>query len=71
MTNFTIVTDSSGKLVAAIQGHELSTKQNGISATVSFPKGHQFHKVQVEDDLANISDPAVFQERITKHAPNR
>lgn len=71
MTNFTIVTDASGNLVAAIQGHDLATKHNGISAGVSFPKGHQLHKVEVEDDLVKITDPAVFQQRIGKHLPKR
>lgn len=71
MTKFTIVTDSSGKFVAAVQGHELSTKQNGVSAQVSFPNGHQLHKVEVEDDLTKVTDPAVFQERMLKHMPRR
>jgi hypothetical protein len=71
MTKFTIVTDASGKFAAAIQGHELSTKQNGISAQVSFPKGHQLHKVEVEDDLVKVSDPSVFQERMLKYMPKR
>jgi len=71
MTKFTIVTDSSGQFAGAVQGHELTTKQNGISAQVSFPKGHQLHKVEVEDDLAKVTDPAVFQQRILKHMPKR
>jgi hypothetical protein len=69
MTKFTIVTDSYGNFVGAVQGHELATKQGGISAQVSFAKGHQLHKIEVEDDLTKVTDPAVFQERILKHLP--
>ena len=69
MTKFTIVTDSNGRFVGAVQGHELSTKQNGISAQVSFPKGHQLHKVEVEDDLMKVTDPAVFEQRMSKYMP--
>lgn len=71
MTKFTIVTDSRGNLVGAVQGHELTAKQGAISAEVSFTKGHQLHKVEVEDDLAKVSDPVIFQERILKHLPKR
>jgi hypothetical protein len=71
MTKFTIVTDSGGRFVGAVQGHELYVKQNGIAAQVSFPNGHQLHKVEVEDDLTKVTDPAVFQERMSKHLPKR
>jgi len=69
MTKFTIVTDSKGNLVGVVQGHELATKHDGVSAQVSFAKVHQLHKVEVEDDLAKVADPVVFQERILKHLP--
>jgi len=69
MTKYTIVTDPNGVFVGAVQGHDLASKQNGISAQVSFAKGHQLHKVEVEDDLAKVTDPGVFLERILKHLP--
>ena len=71
MTKFTIVTDSKGSLVGAVQGHELATKHDSISAQLSFAKGHQLHKVEVEDDLAKVTDPGIFQERILKYLPKR
>jgi len=71
MTKLTIVTDSQGNLIGAVQGHELSVKQNGISAQVSFAKGHQLHKVEAEDDLVKVTDPAVFQKSLLKYLPKR
>src|SRR4051812_2466445 len=45
MTKLTIVTDSHGKLVGAVHGHELSEKRDGVEAHVAFPSGHRLHKV--------------------------
>jgi hypothetical protein len=36
MTKFTIVTDRRGKLIGAVQGHELSEKVGDVEAHVSF-----------------------------------
>ena len=36
MTKLTIVTDSHGKLIGAVQGHELSEKRGGVEVSVSF-----------------------------------
>ena len=69
MTKMTIVTDSHGKLIGAVHGHSLTSKHGGIEATVSFAEGHKLHKVEVEDDMAAITDAAVFQERLLKHLP--
>lgn len=69
MIKMTIVTDSHGKLVGAVRDHTLSSKHGDIEARVSFPDGHKLHKVEVEDDMAKITDPAVFHDRLLKHLP--
>ncbi len=69
MTKLTIVTDSHGKLVGAVNGHSLSSKHGEVEAHVSFGSGHKLHKVEVEDDMATITDPAVFHDRLLKHIP--
>jgi hypothetical protein len=69
MTKLTIVTDSRGKLVGAVMGETLASKHGPVEAQVSFPEGHKLHKVEVEDDMTKINDPAVFHERLLKHLP--
>ena len=69
MTKLTIVTDSRGKLVAAVQGHKLSEKRKGVKAHVTFPAGHKLHKVDVDLDLTAIRDPAAFEKRLARHIP--
>jgi hypothetical protein len=51
MTKLTIVTDSHGKLVGAVEGHELSERRGDLEVTVSFAPGHKLHKVDVDIDL--------------------
>ena len=68
-TKMTIVTDSRGKLIGAVMGHALSSKHGDVEAHVSFPDGQKLHKVNVEDDMAKITDPALFQERLLRHLP--
>ncbi|SEI81094.1 hypothetical protein [Paraburkholderia diazotrophica] len=65
----TIVTDSNGELVGAVHGHTLTEKQGGVEAKVSFPSSHKLHKVEVEDDIARITDPDEFHKRLLKHVP--
>ena len=65
----TIVTDSDGKLVGAVHGHSLTSKHSGVEAAVSFPAGRKVHKVEVEDDMAKITDAAEFHRRLLKHVP--
>ncbi len=67
MKNFTIVTDPSGNLVAAVQGHDLKSIHDGVSTEISFAQSHKLHKVEVEDSLAEMTDPAAFHEAISKH----
>jgi hypothetical protein len=65
----TIVTDSHGTLVGAVHGHTLTEKHQGVQATVSFPPDHKLHKVEVEEDMAKITDAAEFHRRLLKHTP--
>lgn len=71
MSKMTLVTDAQGRLVGAVQGHELSTKHNGLSVHLSFGDGHKVHKVEVDDDLTKITDPAAFEKAAAKHIPHR
>jgi len=59
----TIVTDSHGNLVGAVHGHTLTEKRGEVEATVSFPSTHKLHQVEVEDDMANITDVELFLKR--------
>jgi len=65
----TIVTNSKGEVIGAVSGHTLASTHGDIEAEVSFPQGHKLHKVEVEDDMAKITDAAVFHERLVKHLP--
>jgi hypothetical protein len=69
MIKMTIVTDVNGKLIGAVSGHTLVSKHGEIEAGVTFPDGHKLHKVEVEEDMGKITDPAVFHERLLKHIP--
>lgn len=69
MTKMTIVTDAHGKLIGAVNGHELVTKHGDMKAQVSFAPGHKLHKVEVEDDMTKITDAEVFHNRLLKHLP--
>lgn len=69
MKKMTIVTDANGKLIGAVSGHALASKDGDVEAQVSFPQGHKLHKVEVEDDIAKITDPAVFHDRLVKYLP--
>lgn len=69
MNKMTIVTDSHGKLLGAVSGHTLTSKHGDVEAQVCFAPGHKLHKVEVEDDMAKITDAAAFHERLLKHLP--
>jgi hypothetical protein len=69
MKKMTIVTDSKGNLIGAVSGHTLVSKHGELEAKVTFPEGHKLHKVEVDDDMEKITDPAVFHERLLKHLP--
>jgi len=69
MIKMTIATDARGKLIGAVRGHTLASKDGQIEAKVSFAEGHKLHKVEVEDDMEKITDSSLFQERLVKHLP--
>jgi Mg/Co/Ni transporter MgtE len=69
MNKITIVTDSEGKLVGAVNGHTLASKDGKMEAKVSFSKGHKLHKVEVADDMERVTDAAAFHDRLVKHLP--
>jgi hypothetical protein len=71
MMKMTIVTDSRGNLVGAVHGHALSEKRGDVEATVSFDSTHKLHQVNVEDDMASITDAEEFQRRLLKHLPKQ
>lgn len=65
----TIVTDDIGNILGAVQGHSLSQKVGSVEANVSFAPGHQVHQVEVDDDMATVTDAADFQRRLRTHLP--
>jgi len=69
MTKFTIVTDRRGKLIGAVQGHELSEKVGEVEAHVSFAPGHKLHKVDVDIDMSTIADPKEFEKTLIRLIP--
>jgi hypothetical protein len=69
MTKFTIVTDRRGKLIGAVQGHELSEKVGEVEAHVSFAAGHKLHRVDVDIDMPKIADPKEFEKTLTRLIP--
>lgn len=68
MTRLTLVTDRRGKLIGAVEGHELSHRTGDVEAHVSFAPGHKLHKVDVDINLSEI-DPKEFQKALTRHIP--
>lgn len=69
MTKLTIVTDRRGKLIGAVQGHELSQKVGEVRAEVSFERGHKLHKVDVDIDFAEIIDPKELENELARLVP--
>jgi hypothetical protein len=69
MIKMTLVSDSSGKLVAAVQGHTLTHKHGNAEAGVSFHPNQKVHKVEVEDDIGKLTDAKEFQRRVQIHIP--
>jgi hypothetical protein len=55
-----IVTGSQGEIIAAVQGHGLTESRDGIKASVSFGGNHKVHEVEVNEDMATITDSKVF-----------
>ena len=69
MTRLTIVTDRRGKLIGAVQGHDLSQRVGGVQAEVSFERGHKLHKVDVNIDLGDVADPGDLHKTLAKLVP--
>jgi hypothetical protein len=69
MTKLTIVTNSRGKLIGAVHGHELQEKAGDIEVSVSFAPGHKLHKVDIDVDMTNIDDPKEFERVLARHIP--
>ena len=69
MSKLTIVTDRRGKLIGAVQGHELSAKLGEVEAHVEFAPGHKLHKVDVDIDMSAITDAKEFEFKIKRHIP--
>ncbi|MBJ7309030.1 hypothetical protein ACFOLJ_20395 [Rugamonas sp. CCM 8940] len=65
----TIVTDDRGNLLGAVQGHSLTQRDGDIEAGVNFAAGHQLHYVDVDDDMATVTDAGTFQQRLIQHLP--
>jgi hypothetical protein len=64
-----IVTNTQGEVLAAVQGHSLTERKDGVEASVSFGNSHKIHQVDVEDDLLKITDAVTFQQRLQRHVP--
>jgi hypothetical protein len=63
----TIVTDSAGKVIAAVQGHSLSDSKDGMKATVGFGPGHQLHQVDVDDSMGMVADVAEYVRQLNSY----
>lgn len=60
----TIVTDGAGKVIGAVQGHSLTEHKDGYEATVSFKPDHRLHFVDVDDNMATVTDPVEYVTRL-------
>lgn len=69
MTKLTIVTDRRGKLIGAVQGHELSQRIGEVQAEVSFEPGHKLHMVDANIDLTETTDPKQLEKRLAGLVP--
>ena len=69
MTKFTIVTDRRGKLIGAVQGHDLFEKVEEVEAHVSFAPGHKLHIVDADIDMSTIADPKEFEKTLARFIP--
>jgi hypothetical protein len=71
MTKVTIVTDRRGKLIGAVEGHELSKKRGKIEAQVSFLGEHTLHKIDVDFDLAKVLESEDLEKKLRQYIPKR
>ena len=71
MTKLTIVTDGRGKLIGAVEGHELSKKRGKIEAHVSFLGKHTLHKIEVDFDIAKVLESEELENELRQYIPKR
>ena len=69
MTKLTIVTDRRGKLIGAVQGHDLAQTAGGVRAEVSFERGHKLHMVDADFDFADVDNPKELPNRLARLVP--
>jgi hypothetical protein len=69
VTKLTLVTDRTGKLIGAVQGHELSEKRADVEVQVSFLGEHNLHKIEVDFDIANISEDEDIEKKLSQYIP--
>ena len=69
MIKLTLVTDAKGKLIAAVQGHELSHKHDGVEAHVTFAHGHKLHKIEADIDLEELQEAEELETKLARHIP--
>ena len=69
MTKLTVVTDRRGKLIGAVQGHELLRTTGEIQAEVSFEPGHKLRKLDVDIDLAEMTDSKELEKALARFIP--
>ena len=65
----TIITDPLGNMVGTVMGHSLSSKHGEFEAGISLESGQKAHFVEVDNDLANLSDPNEFHARVKQYIP--
>lgn len=63
----TIVSDDQGNILGAVQGESLTQKQGDVEATVTFLDSHHTHLVDVDDDLASVTDALEYEKRLQHH----
>lgn len=71
----TIITDESGQLVGAMQGHAPrpdpikgpESKNGDLRAGLVAGPGQRLHEVDIPDAIVKIQDPDEFGDRLMKH----
>jgi hypothetical protein len=58
-----------GKLIGAVDGHELSEKRTEFEAHVLFLGEHTLHKIEVDFDLADISEDEDIERKLSQYIP--
>jgi hypothetical protein len=64
---YTIITDEAGKLVGTVKGDVLSEKQGDVEVTLIAGPGQQMHQIDVEDEIAEITDADELHKKLAPH----